>query len=35
MKPETVDRGLKRIGVATTVFAVTYGITALMAVIPL
>ena len=35
MKPKTVDRDLKRIGIATTTFAVAYGITALMPVIPL
>lgn len=35
MTPKTVDRDLKRIGIATTVFATAYGITALMPVIPL
>jgi hypothetical protein len=35
MKPNTVNRDLKRIGIATTVFATAYGITALLPVIPL
>ena len=35
MTPNTVDRDLKRIGMVTTVFAVAYGLTALMPVIAL
>ena len=35
MRRKTVDRDLKRIGIATTVFATAYGLTAIMAVIPL
>lgn len=35
MKPETVDRDLRRIGIATTAFVVAYGITAVLPMIPL
>jgi len=35
MKRKTVDRDLKRIGIATTVFSTAYGMTALLGVIPL
>lgn len=35
MTPKTVDRDLKRIGIATTVLAIAYGLTAIMPVIAL